>query len=133
MGRPAAKQGDTITAIDMHVVMVPSGTGQTPALLPHPFNGTFDTNLSPNVKIMGRPAATEGSIAANQPHVPTAPGVSFQKPPLNRGIVIKGSSTVFINGKGAARMGDLAETCQDPFPNRAAQIMVPACTVFIGG
>lgn len=134
MAQPAAKQGDQIVAVDIHIVMVPSVSGQIPTPLPHPFNGIFDTALSQDVKIMGQAAATEGSIATNQPaHIPTAPGVSFQMPPTNQGKVIKGSSTVFINGKGAARMGDLAETCQDPAPNQAAQIVVPVSTVFIGG
>lgn len=134
MGQPAAKQGDQIVATDIHIVMVPSGSGQTPTPLPHPFNGIFDTALSQDVKIMGQSAATEGSIATNQPpHFPTSPGVSFQKPPTDQGKVIKGSSTVFINGKGAARVGDLAETCQDPAPNQTAQIVVPVSTVFIGG
>lgn len=130
----AAKQGDQIIAIDIHIVMVPSPGGPVPTPLPHPFNGIFDTNLSPTVKIMGMAAATETSIATNQPtHIPTPPGVSFQIPPTNQGQVVKGSSTVFINGKGAARMGDLAQTCQDPAPNQAAQIVVPMSTVFIGG
>jgi len=134
MGQPAVKQGDQIVAVDIHIVMVPSISGQIPTPLPHPFSGIFDTALSQDVKIMGLPAATEGSIATNQPaHIFMPPGVSFQKPPLNQGKVIKGSSTVFINGKGAARMGDLAETCQDPVPNQAAQIIVPVSTVFIGG
>jgi uncharacterized Zn-binding protein involved in type VI secretion len=135
MGQPAAKQGDQIVAIDIHIVMVPSPVGApVPTPLPHPFNGIFDRLLSLNVNIMGLPAATVGSIATNQPpHFPTPPGVSFQIPPLNQGKVMLGSQTVRINGKGAARMGDLAETCQDPVPNQAAQIVVPVSTVFIGG
>ena len=134
MGQLAAKQGDQMIALDIHIVMVPSASGQIPTPLPHPFSGLFDTALSPDVKIMGMPAAVEGSIATNQPsHIPISPGVSFQTPPTNQGKVVRGSSTVFINGKGAARMGDLAETCQDPAPNAAAQIVVPVSTVLIGG
>lgn len=135
MGQPAAKQGDQIVAIDIHIVMVPAPPGPpVPTPLPHPFNGIFNTLLSPNVNIMGRPAATMGSIATNQPpHFPMPPGVSFLIPPMNQGKVVLGSQTVLINGKGTARMGDLAETCQDPTPNRAAQIIVPVSTVFIGG
>jgi uncharacterized Zn-binding protein involved in type VI secretion len=130
----AAKQGDQIVAVDIHIVMVPTPGGPVPTPLPHPFSGIFDTNLSVDVTIMGMAAATETSIATNQPpHIPTPPGVSFQIPPTNQGRVVKGSSTVFINGKGAARMGDLAETCQDPAPNQAAQIIVPMSTVLIGG
>lgn len=135
MAQPAAKQGDQIVATDIHIVLVPAPPGPpVPTPLPHPFTGIFDTNLSPTVNIMGLPAATETSIATNKPaHIPTPPGVSFTVPPTNQGVVIKGSSTVFINGKGAARVGDLAQTCQDPAPNLAAQIIVPVSTVFIGG
>src|SRR5262245_57538877 len=80
MGKPAAKQGDKIVATDTPIVMVPSGTGATPTPLPHAFNGTLSSGLSPNVRIMGKPAATVDSIADNIPiHVPTSPGTSFQK------------------------------------------------------
>ena len=134
MGQPAAKQGDQMVAVDIHIVMVPSITGVIPTPLPHPFSGIFDTSLSTDVNIMGMPAATEGSIATNQPpHIPTPPGVAFQIPPTNQGKVVMGSTSVFINGKGAARVGDLSETCQDPAPNQAAQIIVPFSTVLIGG
>jgi uncharacterized Zn-binding protein involved in type VI secretion len=64
---------------------------------------------------MGKPAATLGSTADNQPsHIPTPPGTGFQKPPANRGTVQAGSPTVRINGKPAARNGDRALTCNDP-------------------
>ena len=33
MGMPAAKQGDKIVGIDIHIVMIPTPTGQT--LRPH--------------------------------------------------------------------------------------------------
>ncbi len=113
MGQPAAKQGDRIQAIDTHIIMVPSPGGPVPTPLPHPFNGILLQNLSPNVKIMGMPAATVGSIAINTPaHIPQ--GGPFQKPPTNQGRIITGSPTVFINGKPAARNGDQAMTCNDP-------------------
>ena len=60
-------------------------------------------------------AATVGSTATNrQPHVPTAPGTAFVKPPSNRGTIREVSRKVRINGKAAARDGDIAETCNDP-------------------
>jgi uncharacterized Zn-binding protein involved in type VI secretion len=133
MGQPAAKQGDQITAVDMHLVMVPSPGGPVPTPLPHPFTGIVDGNLSSNVNIMSRPAATVGSTATNTPpHLPTPPGTSFQVPPANRGTIIRGSATVLINGKPAARAGDTAQTCAEPAPNMAAQV-VAASTVLIGG
>ena len=133
MGQPAAKQGDQITAIDMHIVMVPSPGGPVPTPLPHPFAGMIDGNLSPTVKIMGMPAATVGSTATNMPpHIPTPPGTMFQIPPTNRATIMRGSSTVFIGGQPAARAGDMAQTCADPVPNSAAQIIAVG-TVLIGG
>lgn len=114
MGSPAAKQGDKAVGTDMHIVMVPSPTGQVPTPLPHPFAGTLDTGLSSSVRIEARPAATLGSIATNlPPHVPTPPGVAFQVPPLNRGTVIGGSATVRIGGQPAARAGDAVDSCDD--------------------
>jgi uncharacterized Zn-binding protein involved in type VI secretion len=133
MGQPAAKQGDQITAVDMHIVMVPSPGGPVPTPLPHPFAGIIDGNLSANVMIMGMPAATVGSTATNTPpHIPTPPGTAFQIPPTNRGTIMMGSGTVMINGKPAARAGDQAQTCADPVPNMSATV-VATSTVMIGG
>lgn len=113
MGMPAAKQGDKILGIDTHIIMIPSLTGQTPTPLPHPFNGTINGNLSKDVKIMGKPAATVDSTATNTPsHIPQ--GGQFQNLPSNKGTIKMGSPTVKINGKMAARNGDMAMTCNDP-------------------
>jgi uncharacterized Zn-binding protein involved in type VI secretion len=133
MAQPAAKQGDQITAVDTHIVMVPSPGGPVPTPLPHPFAGVIDGNTSPSVFINGSPAATMGSTATNTPpHIPTPPGTTFQIPPTNRGTIMRGSGTVMINGKPAARAGDMAQTCADPVPNTAAQV-VATSTVMIGG
>jgi len=133
MGKMAAKQGDQIVAVDMHIVMVPSPSGAVPTPLPHPFSGMLDGNLSQDVKIEGRPAATVGSTASNQPpHIPTPPGTTFQIPPTNQGTIMMGSGTVMINGKPAARMGDQVQTCADPMPNTSGQL-IAAGTVMIGG
>lgn len=130
MGQPAAKQGDRIQAIDTHIIMVPSPGGPVPTPLPHPFNGILSQNLSPNVKIMGMPAATVGSIAINTPvHIPQ--GGPFQKPPANQGRIITGSATVFINGKPAARNGDQAMTCNDPVDLPVGTVIAVG-TVLIG-
>jgi len=133
MGKPAVKQGDQIIAVDIHIVMVPSPGGPVPTPLPHPFAGIINGSLSSNVRVMGMPAATQGSTANNQPpHLPTPPGTVFQIPPTNQATIMMGSVTVRINGKPAARVGDMAQSCADPIPNSAAQI-VGAGTVFIGG
>lgn len=127
MGMPAAKQGDRVTATDMHIIVPPSGT---PVLTPHPFSGIINGNLSPNVKILGRSAATVDSTATNTPpHVPI--GGSFQKPPANKGTIQTGSGTVSINGKPAARNGDTAMTCNDPNDLPVGKV-VAVGTVLIG-
>ena len=132
MGQPAAKQGDQIVAVDTHIVMVPSSGPPVPTPLPHPFAGILNGGLSSDVKIMGMAAATVDSTADNTPpHVPTPPGTSFQKPPSNKATVKLGSPTVKINGKMAARNGDMAMTCNDPadLPNGK---IIAVGTVFIG-
>ncbi len=54
MGQPLAKQGDQITATDIHIVLVPDPPGQpVPKPLPHAFNGMLDGQLSPDVFIAG--------------------------------------------------------------------------------
>ena len=129
---PAAKQGDQITATDTHIVMVPQGTSLVPTPLPHPFAGIINDGLSSNVRIMGRAAATVGSTADNTPpHIPMAPGTSFQNPPSNKATIRIGSSTVKINGKAAARHGDAAMTCNDPTDLPIGQVIAVG-TVFIG-
>ena len=133
MGQPAAKQGDQITATDTHIVMVPSPGGPVPTPLPHPFVGILNGALSTNVKIQNMAAATVGSTADNvPPHIPTPPGTSFQNPPTNKGQIMKGSATVMINNKPAARNGDMAQTCNDPTPMPVGTV-VAVSTVLIGG
>ena len=130
MGMPAAKQGDKIVGVDIHIVMIPSPTGQVPTPLPHPFNGTIDGSLSQDVKIMGKPAATVNSTATNTPsHVPQ--GGQFQKPPSNKATIMIGSPTVKINGKMAARNGDTAMTCNDPSDLPVGKVIATG-TVYIG-
>jgi uncharacterized Zn-binding protein involved in type VI secretion len=132
MGQPAAKEGDKITAVDTHIVLVPSPTGTVPTPLPHPFSGALNGSLSGNVNVMGKKAATVDSTADNSPaHTATPPGTSFQTPPANKGTVKTGSSSVKINGKAAARNGDTAETCNDPQDLPAGKV-VAAGTVLIG-
>jgi uncharacterized Zn-binding protein involved in type VI secretion len=132
MAQPAAKEGDQIKGIDMHVVMVPSGPSLVPTPLPHPFSGPLRGKLSGDVRIGGKAAATAGSTARNTPpHTPASPGISFQKPPGNQGTIQAGSPTVRINGKAAARAGDPVTTCNDPADLPAGQVIAGG-TVRIG-
>ena len=133
MAQPAAKQGDQITGVDIHIVLVPAPPAPPiPTPLPHPFAGILNGNLSTDVFVMGLPAATLGSTATNTPpHFPTPPGVSFTVPPTNQATITIGSTTVLINSKPAARAGDTAQSCGEP-PNMAATV-VAAGTILIGG
>jgi uncharacterized Zn-binding protein involved in type VI secretion len=131
MGQPAAKQGDQVVGTDTHIIMVPSPGGPVPTPIPHPFTGMLDGSLSADVKIMGMAAAVVGSTATNTPpHIPQ--GGPFQVPPSNRGQIIMGSMTVMINGKQAARNGDMANTCNDP-ADMPVGTVIAAGTVLIGG
>jgi uncharacterized Zn-binding protein involved in type VI secretion len=70
------------------------------------------TNCSPNVFINGHPAAYIGSVTTH---------------PCN---VVEGSSSVLINGKGAARVGDLLSCfCE----NNVGVIATGSPNVIIGG
>ena len=133
MGQPAAKQGDQVVAVDIHIVLVPAPPGSpVPTPLQHSFNGIINGNLSGDVKIMGLSAATVDSTADNiPPHIPTPPGVSFQTPPSNKATIKIGSPTVKINGKAAARNGDIADTCNDP-TDLPIGTVVAVGTVLIG-
>lgn len=128
MRQPAAKQGDLIIAQDTHLIVMPNGaTAPVPG---HIFNGVLSEALSADVNIMGVPAATVDSIADNTPpHLPL--GGSFSKFPTNKGKVMQGSSSVMINGRSAARNGDVAETCNDPVDLPNGKI-VAVGTVMIG-
>jgi len=125
----AAKMNDQVIGMDTHVVMVVTPGGTVPTSLPNPFSGTITGGCSTNVTIDGQAAATVGSTATNKPsHVPQ--GGSFQTPPTNSGKVLQGSTSVFINGKPAARVNDPVQTCNDPVPAATSKI-VGASTVQI--
>jgi uncharacterized Zn-binding protein involved in type VI secretion len=129
MGQPAAKQGDQVTATDIHLIQPPGPSSPVPT--PHPFTGIIDGALSGNVNIQKMPAATLGSTSTNTPpHIPI--GGTFVKPPTNKGTIVSGSSSVAINKKPAARSGDTSLTCNDPVDLPMGTV-VAAGTVNIGG
>jgi uncharacterized Zn-binding protein involved in type VI secretion len=132
-GQPAARKDDPVAGVDIHIVLVPSPSGTTPTPLPHKFSGKLTEQLSDDVHIDGRKAATVGSVAPNDPkHTPTPPGTSFQRPPSNRGTVSAGSGSVLINGRKAARAGDAVRTCNDPVDSDTATITAGSDKVLIG-
>ncbi|MSP26378.1 MAG: hypothetical protein EXR75_14735, partial [Myxococcales bacterium] len=113
MGKPAAKEGDKVVAIDTHIVMMPSPVGPVPTPTPMPFNGILIGELASSVFIDGAAVALEGSKAQNMPpHLPL--GGPFQKPPKNEATITQASATVVVDGKGVARATDTARTCNDP-------------------
>jgi uncharacterized Zn-binding protein involved in type VI secretion len=131
MGQPAARQGDPVSGIDLHIVIPPSPA--PPVSLPHPFSGKITSQTIASVTIAGKAAAVVGSVAKNSPpHTPTPPGTSFANPPSNQGSVSSGSTTVTIGGKAAARAGDPVRTCNDPADADTSAITAGASTVTIG-
>jgi uncharacterized Zn-binding protein involved in type VI secretion len=131
MGQPAAKKGDQVVATDTHIIMISTPGGPVSTPIPHPFIGQIDGELSDDVNIEGKAAATKGSTATNTPsHIPQ--GGPFQSPPADKGTIETGSSSVFINGKEAARMGDTAKTCNDPSDLPVGTVIATG-TVLIGG
>lgn len=133
MGVPAATANSQVVGVDTHIVMVPTPGGPVPTPLPHPFSGVITSGVVSTVTVGGQPAATLDSVAQNNPpHLPTPPGVSFQKPPANQGSVTMASTTVIIGGKGMARVGDQVSTCNDPADAPVAMIVGPIGTVMVG-
>ena len=102
-----------------------------PTPTPMPFNGMLSSELSADVMIENVAAATKGSVADNTPpHIPTAG--PFQSPPSNKGTIRDGSSTVMINNKPAAHLGDPADTCNDPADQPNGKVIGTAATVLVG-
>jgi uncharacterized Zn-binding protein involved in type VI secretion len=131
MSEVAAKLGDRVVGFDIHFVLIPSPGGPIPTPIPMLFFGRLIDGLSASVSVDNGPAAVQGSAALNSPgHVP--PGGTFQRPPTDRATICKGSSSVFIDNKCAARARDGAHTCNDP-SDQPNGIVVARGTVFIGG
>jgi len=112
---PAAKQGDQIVGVDIHILMVPTPGGPVPTPIPHPYTGMIDGGLSTTVQIEGMAAAVQGSTATNNPpHIPCGPG-PFQKPPTNRATIIMGSPNVLV-GVGGGGGGSGGSGAEAPAP-----------------
>ena len=132
MPQPAARQNDPVTGTDIHILMVPSPGGPVPTPTPLPFVGKLMSGLSTDVYINGLPAATVNSVAQNVPPHLAPPPATFQKPPTNTGTVLVGSTTVLVNGKGLARVGDQVKTCNDPVDAPTSAITAGSSDVFVG-
>lgn len=131
MGNPAARKGDTVNGIDTHIVMMPSPMGEVPTPVPMAFQAKINAGTVDSVQIDSRPAAVVGAGSENSPpHAPS--GGRFMKQPSNKGTITRGSDTVFIGGKPAARSGDAVLTCADPASLPNGTISSGSGTVFIG-
>jgi len=130
----AAKMGDAVIGKDIHLTKIPSGNGYVIVPMTYPYIGKIYKNTSSNVYVNSKQAATiDTKSIASPSHV--AYGIGFARNPDNKGIVIKGSSTVFINGKKAARNLDTVSTCDDIVsrPINSNSKIVCSSTVIIGG
>ena len=121
MGKFNAKQGDKIVAVDIHLY-----PGSPPVPGPHPYNGIIQMKTETTINVMGMPSAVVGTKSMNTP--PHAPAVDG---PNNIAEIILGSTGVFFNGKAAARIGDIANTCQVGGPAPLGQVVCSG-TVFSG-
>lgn len=112
MGEPAARKGDQIVALDMHIQMLSTPAGPVPTPQPMPFSGAIDEDVSSTVLADGKPLALLGSKASNAPaHIPVLG--PFQKQPDDKGKVTGASGTSIADSKRVARIGDTAQTCDD--------------------
>ena len=125
MSRPAARQGDSVTGTDIHVLLVPSPSGAVPTPTPLPFSGAITGGCVSSVLVNGLPVAVQGSSATNTPPHICPPPASFSRPPTNSGTVLVGAPTVLAGGRPVARLGDQVLTCNDP-------VDAPTCTISAG-
>ena len=130
MGTPAAVLGDRIMGTCMgHQIPSPPAGNPGPAP-PMPFSAPLTTGIAPTVLIGGKPAAVVGSWGLNAPpHVGLHVSDPFMAPPMQRGTVMQGSTTVLMEGKPAAKTGSACTICL----GLTGQLTGTAATVLIGG
>ena len=115
-GKQIAVQDDRVTGFDVHIMVVPSGTGTATVPLPHPFIGKLKDGLAKDVSIKDRKCAVKGSAARHDDatHMQLPGTIKFQNSPKKEGKVTGGtSSKVKIEGKEAAVIGSQVTTCND--------------------
>jgi uncharacterized Zn-binding protein involved in type VI secretion len=131
VGEPAAVQGDKITGqCGLHQVPNPSSGAPQPSPGPLPFSAPLLQGLASTVFVSGKPAAVEESSGLNTPsHIGLHASDPFFAPNTQKGSVFRGSSTVLIEGKGAAKTGSQTMICG----GLPGQLVGSASTVLIGG
>ena len=142
----AAKFGDVVLGVDLHMVMVPTPAGPVPTPLPHPFvgvvwdpvgavvGGIFGSGV---VHVNGIHCGSTGRGVRGAKHIPTPPGVSFapNDVPGNDGSIVMGSKTVHFGGSSAARKGSMISTCNFPvnLPTSLCLALPLGNPVIVGG
>jgi RHS repeat-associated protein len=125
----AAKFGDPVAGIDIHMVMVPT-PAPVPTPLPHPFVGVVFDPIGAAVGaaigavlsgggpvfVNGMPTGNTGTDVKGYPHFPTPPGTAPapNDPPANEGTIILGSKTVKFAGSSQGRLGSVVMSCSFP-------------------
>jgi uncharacterized Zn-binding protein involved in type VI secretion len=130
MGNPAVVMGDKIMGTcSVHQIPNPSSGAPQPAP-PMPFSAPLLQSVDTSVLIEGKAAVVMGSSGMNTPpHVGLHPADPSMSPSMQTGRVTKGSATVLIGGKGAARTGDPCVMCAGV----PGQMVGTATSVLIGG
>lgn len=130
MGQPAVVMGDQITGMcATHQIPSPSGAPM-PSPAPLPFAAPITTGCDNSVLIGGQPAAVDMSEGINTSvHVGLHASDPYVAANLQKGVIVKGSSTVLVGGKGLAYTGCQTSICfQMP-----GQIVGSQAMVLVGG
>ncbi len=149
----AAKFGDPVIGVDIHMVLVPAppAPAPVPAPLPHPFIGVVFDPIGAAVGaaigavfggggpvlINGLPVGNTGTEVKGMAHLPTPPGVSFAPNdiPDNEGTIVLGSKTVSLGGSSAGRLTSAVMTCNFPvnLPTSMCLAVPMGAPVLVGG
>ena len=126
---PAARMTDKALHDAPHCHAPIHPAAPTPTPMPHPpMPLDIILNCVPNVMIDNLPAAVVTSM--------TKPCMMASCIPAGPGLIAKGSMTVLIAGRPAARAGDMVAfaSCVAPIPSPTGKIIPPcSMTVMIGG
>jgi uncharacterized Zn-binding protein involved in type VI secretion len=130
MGEPAAVMNDRITGQCLiHQIPNPATGAPQPSPGPLPFSAPLLQALASTVLLGGKPAAVQGSAGINTPpHVGLHASDPYLLPTLQRGSIVGGSTTVFFEGKPAAKSGSPCQCCQQP-----GQLQGSVVSILIGG
>jgi uncharacterized Zn-binding protein involved in type VI secretion len=128
MGAPAAVMGDKIVGMcPIHQTIAPTGN-PVPAP-PMPFSASITFGVATKTFIEGKPAVVVGANGLNvPPHVGLHASDPFMAPPMQKGTVVSGSTSVFIEGKPAASAASQCTMCATP----AASLVATGVSVLIG-